>query len=107
MAKDRLDGTKRGSFLYELFTLPGRIILWVKYMNPQSGYAAVRKSSRRAGSPIMTFLYSLLFWSLAIFFGFIFISAYITETAQTLETKPTHYINEYAAEYNDDDGIER
>ncbi len=107
MAKDRLDGTERRSFLYEAFTLPGRIILWVKYMNPPKEYGDVKAIAWRAKSPIMTFLYSLLFWSLAIFFGCIVLSGCTTKITPTLNTTPTHYINEYGAEYNDDNGIER
>ena len=83
MARDRLDHSKRGSILYELFTLPGRTILWVKYMNPGKGYKGVRKSSRHARSPIMTFLYSLVFWFLAAFIAFLFLCTPIEDTGTT------------------------
>ena len=69
MAKDRLDGSKKSSFLYEAFVFPGRVILWVKYMNPPKGYRGTRAIARRARSPIMTFLYSLVFWIIAAFAG--------------------------------------
>ena len=106
MANNRLDGSERGSFLYEVFTLPGRIILWFKYMNPGSGYEAVKESARRAKSPIITFLYSLVFWLLAVFFGCIALSGCTTETTPILGTPHTHYIDdEYGAEYNDDNGF--
>lgn len=68
MAKDRLDGTKKGNFLWELYTAPGRILLWLQYMNPKKGYSSTRMGARHARSPIMTFLYSTGFW-LFVFLG--------------------------------------
>lgn len=62
MAKDRLDSTKRGNFLWEFYTAPGRLILWLRYMNPQKGYSNARKSARHARSPVMTFFYATSFW---------------------------------------------
>ncbi len=67
MAKDRLDGTKKKHFLLEIFLIPGRVILWINYMMPGKGYAAVRQSSRNARSPIMTLLYSIGFWGFLVF----------------------------------------
>ena len=67
MAKDRLDGTARKNWLIEFFLIPGRVILWVNYMLPGKGYAAVRQTSRNARSPVMTFLYSVGFWALLIY----------------------------------------
>ena len=68
--RDRLDGTKKGSFLYELFTLPGRIVLWFNYMsggtNKIKGYRGVAITRRQARSPIVTFIVSLMSW---IFIG--------------------------------------
>ena len=82
ITRDRLDGTDKNSILYELFTLPGRIILWFKYMNPQKGYHSVSKSSRRARSPIMTFLYSLLFWVVAVFIAVVML--FSSENSNTI-----------------------
>ena len=76
MAKDRLDGTATRGVLYELFVLPGRIILWLQYMNPKGGMAGVAKSKRQANSPVMTFIYALGFWVLA---GFITYGLYFGE----------------------------
>jgi len=68
--RDRLDGTKKGSFLYELFMLPGRIVLWFNYMsggtNKIKGYRGVAITRRQARSPIVTFIVSLMSW---IFIG--------------------------------------
>ena len=69
MTKDRLDGTKRRNFLVELFLLPGRAILWFRYMfTGGKSYSEVRQSSRHARSPIMTFAYSALFWVVIFYF---------------------------------------
>ena len=68
--RDRLDGTKKGGFLYELFMLPGRIVLWFNYMgggtNKIKGYRGVAITRRQARSPIVTFIVSLMSW---IFIG--------------------------------------
>ena len=88
MAKDRLDGSKRSSLLYEAFMFPGRVILWVKYMNPPKGYGGARAVARRAKSPIMTFLYSLLFWIIAVFVGLSILGSVVEENEKL--AKPTH-----------------
>lgn len=62
MGRDRLDGTKKSNIVVELYLFPGRLILWLHYMFPSKGYSKVRQSSRHARSPIMTFLYSSIFW---------------------------------------------
>ncbi len=61
-SKDRLDGSEKGNVLFELYTIPGRIILWLGYMFPGKGYSKVRMSARHARSPIMSFGYSTVFW---------------------------------------------
>jgi hypothetical protein len=70
MAKDRLDGTVSSNALYEFYAFPGRVLLWLQYMNPKGGMAGVAKSKRRANSPIMTFLYATAFWALAGFVAY-------------------------------------
>ena len=62
MTRDRLDGTKKGNLLVELYLLPGRVVLWFNFMFPNKGYKNVRQTSRHARSPFMTFLYSTIFW---------------------------------------------
>jgi hypothetical protein len=88
MAKDRLDGSKRSSLLYEAFVFPGRVILWVKYMNPPKGYRGTRAIARHARSPIMTFLYSVLFWIFAAFVGLLILGSVAEEKEKP--TTPTH-----------------
>jgi|694.fasta_scaffold06483_39 hypothetical protein len=83
MNKDRLDGTAKGGCLFELFTLPGRIILWIQYMNPSSKggqWTMVAQTKRRASSPVMTVLYSLAFWAVVSFCVY----GYFTDTPQTI-----------------------
>lgn len=70
MSKDRLDGTSGSGMLYELFAFPGRVLLWLQYMNPKGGMAGVAASKRRANSPIMTFIYALGFWTLTGFIAY-------------------------------------
>lgn len=70
MSKDRLDGTVSKNALYEIFAFPGRVILWLQYMNPKGGMAGVAKSKRQANSPVMTFLYALGFWAIAGFIAY-------------------------------------
>ena len=87
MSVDRLDGTEKGGCLFELFTMPGRIILWFQYMNPstKSGQRGmVTQTRRRASSPAMAVLYSLAFWAVA---GFC-VYGYFTDSAQ----KPASFV---------------
>ena len=70
MSIDRLDGTQKGGCLFELFTMPGRVILWFQYMSPStkpSRRGMVTQTKRRASSPAMAVLYSLAFWTVAGF----------------------------------------
>ncbi len=66
MARDRLDGTKRGNIIWEIYNSPGRLVLWLGYMFPGKGYSRTRGTARHARSPIMTFLYSTGIWAILI-----------------------------------------
>jgi len=84
---DRLDGTAKGGWLFEVFTMPGRVILWFQYMNPstKNGHRGmVTQTRRRASSPAMAVLYSLAFWAVA---GFC-VYGYFTNPAQ----KPASFV---------------
>jgi hypothetical protein len=61
-SRDRLDGADRKGLSVEIFLAPGRVILWLQYMFPSKKYADIRRSSRHARSPIMTAIYSAIFW---------------------------------------------
>lgn len=42
--------------------IPGVVIQWFIYMNPARGFRGVAASTRAARSPIMTYVYSIMFW---------------------------------------------
>ena len=74
--RDRLDGDSRKNFLLEFFLFPGRVTLWLNYMFPKKGYTSARTTARHARSPIMTFIYSIMFWALIGYIGYMY---YIAE----------------------------
>lgn len=80
-SRDRLDGSKKINPITEIYLIPGRVWLWLNYMNPKGGYAAVRASTRHARSPVMTWIYSGMFW---IFILPIFSSLFIADTGVPL-----------------------
>jgi len=43
---------------WKFLLVPGVVIQWFMYMNPQRGMSGVARTSRRARSPIMTYVYS-------------------------------------------------
>jgi hypothetical protein len=47
--------------------VPGLVIQWLIYMNPQRGFRGVAASTRHARSPLMTYVYSILFWGGLVF----------------------------------------
>lgn len=52
-----------GGFIKKLFLFPGMIFQWLMYMSVGSKpYGKVREQTRLARSPLMTFVYSLMFW---------------------------------------------
>ena len=65
-SRDRLDGTKKGNLLWEIYTAPGRLLLWIGYMFPGKGYSSARQSARHARSPLMTFIRSTVFWGVLV-----------------------------------------
>ena len=66
MARDNISGTstKSGGVIGFLFLMPGRIIQWFMYMKvgKLKKYGKVREQTRLARSPIMTYVYSIMFW---------------------------------------------
>lgn len=77
MSVDRLDGTAKSGCLFEVFTCPGRVILWLQYMSASTkpGHSGmIAQTQRRANSPIMSVLYSLAFWTAVGFCAY----AYLT-----------------------------
>jgi hypothetical protein len=68
--KDNLSGHSSSNIFVTLYMLPGKIILWLEYMNPKGGFEGVAASRRKAQSPIFTFIAATIFWFFAIFFIF-------------------------------------
>lgn len=66
---DNLDGST-GNIFFSIYTFPGKVFLWLEYMNPKGGFTGVAKSSRRAKSPIFTILISTAFWFCILLFIF-------------------------------------
>jgi hypothetical protein len=46
----------------KFWLLPGVVIQWFIYMNPARGFRGVAGSTRAARSPLMTYVYSIMFW---------------------------------------------
>ena len=54
----------------KLLLIPGLVIQWFIYMNPDKGIRGVAASTRHARSPIMTYVYSAGFYVALIFVSF-------------------------------------
>ena len=69
MVSDNIAGAKSGSNIAKVFLFPGKVIQWFSYMfvGGTKGYGAVRQQTRLARSPIMTWVYSIVFWILVVF----------------------------------------
>lgn len=62
MASDNIAGVS-GGILKKLYLFPGMIVQWVMYVSVGSkSFSQVREQTRLARSPIMTFVYSSIFW---------------------------------------------
>jgi hypothetical protein len=59
---------------WKALLIPGVVIQWFMYMNPQRGMSGVARTSRRARSPIMTYVYSAGFYLALIWLAFIGVS---------------------------------
>lgn len=92
MSIDRLDGTAKGGCLFELFTMPGRVILWFQYMNPSTKpgrRGMIAQTKRRANSPVMSVLYSLAFWAITGFCVYAFLT--VPTQKPVPQSIPIHY----------------
>jgi len=69
VASDNIAGTTTKGLL-AIFLFPGKVYQWFLYMGVGSvkGYGNVRAQTRVARSPIMTWIYSFLFWIATFFF---------------------------------------
>jgi len=70
MVSDNIAGkTYQGLTL--LLVLPGMVIQWFMYMGVRGKrYGTVRQQTRLARSPIMTWVYAVLFWLGAMYLGY-------------------------------------
>jgi hypothetical protein len=41
---------------------PGFVLQWIMYMFPTGNYASIREGTRQARSPLMTYVFSFVFW---------------------------------------------
>lgn len=57
-----IDGYRFSSVWLTWFCIPGRVILWLRYMFPSGGFAGVAATGRQARSPIMAIGYSIAFY---------------------------------------------
>jgi len=75
MASDNIAGTTTKGLL-GIFLFPGKVWQWFMYMGvgATKGYGNVRAQTRLARSPIMTWIYSILFWAGGIFSIFLVVS---------------------------------
>ena len=64
MARDNIAGIKKSGIIKNIFLFPGKVWQWIMYMSIGSvkGYGGVRQQTRLARSPLMTYVYSLIFW---------------------------------------------
>ena len=71
MPKDNVSGAGKGSgCLVNCFLIPGKVIQWFMYMGTAGvkGDGKVRAQTRMARSPVLCWIYSILFWGLIILF---------------------------------------
>jgi hypothetical protein len=61
--RDNISGVEINNLLKALL-IPGLIVQWLLYMNPGKGFKGVARSTRAARSPLMTYVYSVMFWLL-------------------------------------------
>ena len=64
MARDNIAGIKKGGIIKNTFLFPGKVWQWIMYMTVGNvkGYGKVRTQTRLSRSPLMTYVYSTIFW---------------------------------------------
>lgn len=55
------------------FIFLGKVLLWLLYMLPPSGYAGTRRSARWARSPLVTVIVASAFWLCLVLFIVIYL----------------------------------
>ena len=64
VGRDNIAGIKKGGIIKNTFLAPGKVIQWITYMTvgQAKGYGKVRTQTRLSRSPLMTYVYSMVFW---------------------------------------------
>jgi hypothetical protein len=64
VARDNISGIKKGGIIKNIFLSPGKVWQWIMYMSvgKAKGYGKVRTQTRLSRSPLMTYVYSMVFW---------------------------------------------
>ena len=64
VGRDNIAGIKKGGIIKNTFLAPGKAIQWITYMTvgQAKGYGKVRTQTRLSRSPLMTYVYSMVFW---------------------------------------------
>ncbi len=81
VARDNIAGIKKGGIIKNTFLAPGKVWQWINYMTvgQAKGYGKVRTQTRLSRSPLMTYVYSTIFWLGMLFISFLW---YADETSQ-------------------------
>jgi len=74
VARDNISGIKKAGIIKNIFLAPGKAWQWIMYMTVGNvkGYGKVRTQTRLARSPLMTYVYSTIFW-IALYFIIFFL----------------------------------
>ena len=64
MGRDNIAGIKKGGIIKHTFLATGKAIQWISFMTvgQAKGYGKVRTQTRLSRSPLMTYVYSMVFW---------------------------------------------
>ena len=64
VGRDNISGTKKEGIIKNIFLSPGKVWQWIMYMTVGNvrGYGKVRTQTRLSRSPLMTYVYSTIFW---------------------------------------------
>ena len=64
VGRDNISGIKKRGIIKNIFLAPGRVLQWIMYMTVGNvkGYGKVRTRTRLSRSPLMTYVYSMVFW---------------------------------------------
>ena len=76
MSSDNISNIKPSNVFLKVILLPGMIWQWLLYVGVIEGkgsYSSVRYRTRISRSPFMTWLFSIVFWSVIVYVGHIYL----------------------------------